>query len=121
MNKVFPKRFKEAIDKMSKKDLENLKESPHGTATILPCPTCGHRLIVRRNRTTGTPFLGCSAYPECTTTHSFVTRQNPNAILHHIDRIIAKEKKYDEMEDWDDVDDDFCWGTDGKVLCKDDM
>lgn len=29
------------------------------------CPTCGGDMVVRHNRTTGEPFLGCTAYPQC--------------------------------------------------------
>ncbi len=30
-----------------------------------PCPRCGSRMVVRRNRQTGEGFLGCTRYPEC--------------------------------------------------------
>jgi ssDNA-binding Zn-finger/Zn-ribbon topoisomerase 1 len=29
------------------------------------CPECGRALIIRTNRQTDTPFLGCAGYPEC--------------------------------------------------------
>lgn len=30
-----------------------------------PCLSCGARLMVRRVRATGQPFLGCTRWPEC--------------------------------------------------------
>ena len=31
-----------------------------------PCPKgCGGTLVVKCNRTTGEPFLGCSSFPKC--------------------------------------------------------
>jgi restriction system protein len=30
-----------------------------------PCEQCGSELLVRRNRSTGQPFYGCSRYPSC--------------------------------------------------------
>jgi len=29
------------------------------------CPQCGQRLTLRRNRSSGEPFLGCSRWREC--------------------------------------------------------
>lgn len=29
------------------------------------CPRCGSFTCVRRNKRTGTDFIGCSAYPNC--------------------------------------------------------
>jgi restriction system protein len=29
------------------------------------CPRCGGQLVVRRNRTTGDPFWGCTGFPRC--------------------------------------------------------
>ncbi len=29
------------------------------------CEACGAKLIVRRNKRTDAPFLGCERYPEC--------------------------------------------------------
>lgn len=32
----------------------------------LTCHRCGAEMVERRNRKTGAPFWGCSAYPRCT-------------------------------------------------------
>jgi ssDNA-binding Zn-finger/Zn-ribbon topoisomerase 1 len=32
------------------------------------CPACGHGMIIRRNRATGSLFRACSAYPTCAKT-----------------------------------------------------
>ena len=29
------------------------------------CPLCGGKLLVRRNKANGEPFMGCKNYPEC--------------------------------------------------------
>jgi len=29
------------------------------------CPLCGGKLVVRRNKSNGEPFMGCKNYPEC--------------------------------------------------------
>ena len=34
------------------------------------CPKCGELLVIRANHTTGVPFAGCSAYPNCSYTES---------------------------------------------------
>ena len=34
----------------------------------IPCPECGKPMLIRVNGKTGTEFLGCSGYPECTAT-----------------------------------------------------
>lgn len=34
-------------------------------ATALRCDQCGSEMLVRRNRSTGQPFYGCSRYPSC--------------------------------------------------------
>lgn len=31
----------------------------------IPCPECGHDLIVRLNGADGSRFLGCSEFPKC--------------------------------------------------------
>ncbi len=36
--------------------------------TLGPCPTCGRKIKVRRNRKSGKRFAGCEGYPECRTT-----------------------------------------------------
>lgn len=38
-----------------------------------PCPDCGGRLLVRRNKATRTIFLGCENWPECTFTEGIPT------------------------------------------------
>ena len=30
-----------------------------------PCPACGGRLVVKKNRREGTQFIGCSNFPNC--------------------------------------------------------
>jgi restriction system protein len=35
------------------------------TASALACRQCGSEMLVRRNRTTGESFYGCSRYPSC--------------------------------------------------------
>jgi ssDNA-binding Zn-finger/Zn-ribbon topoisomerase 1 len=32
------------------------------------CPLCGHEMVVRINRETGTEFMGCSQFPKCPAT-----------------------------------------------------
>ena len=34
-------------------------------ASARPCGQCGGEMLVRRNRSTGQPFYGCSRYPSC--------------------------------------------------------
>lgn len=38
------------------------------------CPECGSRLIIRRSRKGGRPFVGCEGYPECTVTYGLPNR-----------------------------------------------
>lgn len=38
---------------------------PAASAPQAVCPRCGASLVVRRNRRTGEPFLGCPEYPRC--------------------------------------------------------
>lgn len=35
---------------------------------VKSCPDCGRPLVERTNRNTGSAFLGCSRWPECTHT-----------------------------------------------------
>ena len=52
------------------------------------CPVCSKRMALRRNRTQGTYFLGCTGYPECRGTRDLrkimleraETRQHNDAI-----------------------------------------
>ena len=37
----------------------------------LHCPTCGDKLVLRHNRTTGEAFFGCSRYPLCKGTRPY--------------------------------------------------
>lgn len=37
---------------------------PEPRVTI-PCPECGHDLVVRENSRDGSKFLGCEAFPDC--------------------------------------------------------
>ena len=37
------------------------------------CPVCAQPLVVRRNKTTGHEFLGCSEWPGCTHTEPLPT------------------------------------------------
>lgn len=34
------------------------------------CPDCGNALLIRTNRKTGTDFISCSSWPECSHTES---------------------------------------------------
>lgn len=51
---------------------KRLELSPLSTVGLSePCPTCGRgTLVVRRNRTTGIEFWGCTAFPACRYTRS---------------------------------------------------
>jgi len=40
----------------------DLRRTPRLTQ---PCAVCGADLVVRWNRHTGTPFVGCTRYPDC--------------------------------------------------------
>ena len=35
---------------------------------VLACSDCGQSMVVRHNRTTGEPFIGCAAWPRCSHT-----------------------------------------------------
>lgn len=39
--------------------------STSNTASVQPCGACGSKLVVRKNRRSGSEFLGCSNYPKC--------------------------------------------------------
>ena len=49
---------------------KRLELSPLSTVDLSePCPTCGQGvLVVRKRRTDGGEFLGCSTFPACTFT-----------------------------------------------------
>lgn len=51
--------FVAELRNIMKQSLSN-QGSPH-----LICPLCGSRLVQRRNRRTGSEFIGCSSFPSC--------------------------------------------------------
>ena len=44
----------------------------NGNGTSLNCPKCGKRMVKRTNKTEGTPFFGCTGYPKCNHTYSWL-------------------------------------------------
>jgi len=44
----------------------------NGNGATLKCPECGKRMVQRTNKTEGTPFFGCTGYPKCNHTYSFL-------------------------------------------------
>lgn len=44
----------------------------NGKGTSLKCPECGRRMVQRTNKTEGTPFFGCTGYPKCNHTYSWL-------------------------------------------------
>ncbi|MFW9990763.1 MAG: DNA topoisomerase [Candidatus Odinarchaeota archaeon] len=43
-----------------------------------PCPRCGGKLVVRKNKKTGNNFLGCSSYPKCTFASPMTVNEKKN-------------------------------------------
>lgn len=55
-----------ALDERSRSDrLAWTRRQQEAEQARLRCPRCGSALVVRHNRTTGHPFRGCTAWPEC--------------------------------------------------------
>ena len=59
----------DSIDEEKKRNhVRNLKDA-HAPASIhdrdVLCPICGNRMALRRSRTDGHPFWGCTKYPGC--------------------------------------------------------
>lgn len=52
-------------------------ESP-GPRLTVACSECGRPMVERTNRQNGSTFLGCSSYPDCTST------QDVPAYLHQL-------------------------------------
>jgi len=55
-----------------KEDLEKLGEVPKGKTTVITdidCPKCGKKMAIRFGK--GQQFLGCTGFPECSTTSKF--------------------------------------------------
>lgn len=48
----------------NRKHVASLKER-HNRKAGEPCPRCGERLVDRKRKKDGKPFLGCSGYPKC--------------------------------------------------------
>jgi ssDNA-binding Zn-finger/Zn-ribbon topoisomerase 1 len=46
-----------------------------------PCPLCGKPLVTRFRRADGSPFLGCSRYPDCRGVREFTASATPPAAL----------------------------------------
>lgn len=39
-------------------------------SSVDECPECGALMVIRKNKTTGEQFFGCSRYPDCEGTRS---------------------------------------------------
>jgi DNA topoisomerase-1 len=55
--------FRQSLE-VAKSKMQTVK----GVETDEKCPQCGKALVVRYSKKTGSKFLGCSGYPECTYT-----------------------------------------------------
>ena len=62
------------------------RPTPKPTRIQTACPNCGpaHLLIIRHNRTTGKPFLGCPTWPQCHYTDPLPTALTMEALSRHI-------------------------------------
>ena len=66
------------IGKSLKEGIEELREKEKEQNTLMPCPVCKKgNLIIRYSKKFKTYFVGCDAYPDCTTTYSLP----PNALI----------------------------------------
>jgi hypothetical protein len=51
--------------------------SPTGAVSAPACSRCGEPMVVRRRRSDGNEFYGCSAFPRCRHTHPLVAGPTP--------------------------------------------
>jgi DNA topoisomerase-1 len=68
--------------KKLKEDLEKLGEVPKGKTTVvtdIDCPKCGKKMAIRFGK--GQQFLGCTGFPECSTTSKFERDEQGKIVL----------------------------------------
>ncbi len=62
------------LQKHEKEIGRQIQEALREQRVMGTCPECGSRLIIRRSRKGGRPFVGCEGYPDCTVTYGLPNR-----------------------------------------------
>lgn len=98
-------------------------ESKIGFCSNVECECGKGKLVLRKGKTL---FLGCSCYPQCNNTYGSSKKENPQANLFYISRIVEsidlqmrQMNSFDGLSDYDD--DIYSWGTGGGIYCSADM